>query len=64
MEYKPLKKLFHMYGGQNLETEYQMRLKSFSAYLIDITIHPIQDGEQKRGFIPFVFVLTKSWFQT
>ena len=29
MEYKPLKKLFHMYGGQNLETEYQMRLKVF-----------------------------------
>lgn len=60
MEYKPLKKLFHMYGGQNLETEYQMRLKSFSAYLIDITIHPIQDGEQKKEVsYPLFFVLTK-----
>ena len=32
MEYKPLKKLFHMYGGQNLETEYQMRLKVFHLF--------------------------------
>ena len=60
MEYKPLKTLFHMYGGQNLETEYQMRLKGFSTYLIDITIHPIQDGEQKKEVsYPLFFVLTK-----
>lgn len=60
MEYKPLKTLFHMYGDQNLETEYQMRLKSFSTYLIDITIHPIQDGEQKKEVsYSLFFVLTK-----
>lgn len=60
MEYKTLKTLFHMYGSQNLETEYQMRLKSFSAYLIDINIHPIQDGKQKTDTIyPLFFVLTK-----
>lgn len=60
MEYKPLKTLFHMYGDQNLETEYQMRLKSFSTYLIDITIHPVQDGEQKKEVsYSLFFVLTK-----
>lgn len=49
-----------MYGDQNLETEYQMRLKSFSTYLIDITIHPIQDGEQKKEVsYSLFFVLTK-----
>lgn len=49
-----------MYGGQNLETEYQMRLKSFSTYLIDINIHPIQDGKQKTDTIyQLFFVLTK-----
>lgn len=49
-----------MYGDQNLETEYQMRLKSFSTYLIDITIHPVQDGEQKKEVsYSLFFVLTK-----
>ena len=60
MEYKSLKTLFHMYGSQNLETEYQMRRKSFSSYLIDIDIHPIRDGKQDTDHsYPLFFVITK-----
>ena len=49
-----------MYGSQNLETEYQMRRKSFSSYLIDIDIHPIRDGKQDTDHsYPLFFVITK-----
>ncbi|MBO1209140.1 Fic family protein [Mammaliicoccus sciuri] len=60
MNYKPLKTLFHMYGWQNVETEYEMRKNSFSSYLININIHPIQNEEQKTEIsYPLFFVLTK-----
>ncbi|MDK9843591.1 cell filamentation protein Fic [Staphylococcus equorum] len=60
MNYKPLKTLFHMYGWENVETEYEMRRNSFSSYLININIHPIQNGEQKtETCYPLFFVLTK-----
>lgn len=60
MNYKPLKTIFHMYGWQNVETEYEMRKNSFSSYLININIHPIQNEEQKTEICyPLFFVLTK-----
>lgn len=60
MNYKPLKTLFHMYGWQTVEKEYEMRKNSFSSYLININIHPIQNEEQKTEICyPLFFVLTK-----
>lgn len=60
MEYKPLKKLFHIYGWDSIETEYEMRINSYSSYVTDIFINPIQDEKQKRDIsYPLFFVLTK-----
>ena len=36
MDYKPLKKLFHMYGWDSIETEYEMRKNSYASYVTDI----------------------------
>lgn len=61
MEYKTLKKLFHMYGWQNIDIEYNMRLNSYSSYVTDFAIHPIQDEKQQRGIeYPLFFVLNRS----
>lgn len=60
MKYKPLRTIFHIYGWENLENEYEMRKNSFSSYLTNINIHPIQDEKQKRETsYPLFFVLTK-----
>ncbi|MGV3096312.1 MULTISPECIES: hypothetical protein [Staphylococcus] len=61
MEYKTLKKLFHMYGWDNVETEYNMRLNSYSSYVTDFVIHPIQDEKQQRDAeYPLFFILNRS----
>lgn len=61
MEYKTLKKLFHMYGWDNVDTEYNMRLNSYSSYVTDFAIHPIQDEKQQRDVeYPLFFVLNRS----
>lgn len=60
MDYKPLKKLFHMYGWDSIETEYEMRKNSYASYVTDIYINPIQDEKQIRDVsYPLFFVLTK-----
>ncbi|PTK53710.1 Fic family protein [Staphylococcus haemolyticus] len=61
MEYKSLKKLFHMYGWDNIETEYNMRLNSYSSYVTDFIIHPIQDEKQQRDVeYPLFFILNRT----
>ncbi|MBI5975221.1 Fic family protein [Staphylococcus canis] len=61
MDYKPLKILFHMYGWENMETEYEMRKNSYSSYVTNIFINPIQDEKQKRDVsYPLFFIVTKS----
>ncbi|WP_053026400.1 hypothetical protein [Staphylococcus haemolyticus] len=61
MEYKSLKKLFHMYGWDNVDTEYNMRLNSYSSYVTDFIIHPIQDEKRQRDVeYPLFFVLNRS----
>ncbi|PKW57602.1 Fic family protein [Staphylococcus pseudintermedius] len=60
MDYKPLKKLFHMYGWDKLESEYEMRKNNYSSYVTDIFINPIQDEKQRRDVsYPLFFVVTK-----
>ncbi|MDW8544622.1 Fic family protein [Staphylococcus pseudoxylosus] len=60
MDYKPLKKLFHMYGWDNMETEYEMRRKSYSTFVTDLVINPIQNEIQHRNInYPLFFVITK-----
>ncbi|WP_238094226.1 hypothetical protein [Staphylococcus massiliensis] len=60
MEYKPLKILFHMYDWKKFELEYETRRDSFASYLMNIHIHPIQDGKQKsETCYPLFFVLNK-----
>lgn len=46
MTYKNLKKVFHMYGEQKLEHEYQIRQEAFTTFLTNIEIHPIRDQKQ------------------
>lgn len=46
MDYKNLKKIFHMFGEQNLENEYQIRQEAFTTFLTNIEIHPIRDQKQ------------------
>ena len=49
VEYKSLKKLFHM------------RLNSYSSYVTDFIIHPIQDEKRQRDVeYPLFFVLNRS----
>lgn len=60
MDYKPLKKLFHMYGWDIMQTEYEMRKNNFASFVTDIVINPIQNEIQKRNVkYPLFFVLTK-----
>ncbi|MCI2775189.1 Fic family protein [Staphylococcus petrasii] len=61
MEYKSLKKLFHMYGWDSIETEYNMRLNSYSSYVTDFIIHPIQDEKQRIEIkYPLFFVINRA----
>ncbi|BGE83351.1 Fic family protein [Staphylococcus petrasii] len=61
MEYKSLKKLFHMYGWDSIETEYNMRLNSYSSYVTDFIIHPIQDEKQRLEIkYPLFFVINRA----
>lgn len=63
MKYKTLKAMFHMYGDQNWENEYQIRINHFSTYLTDIIINPIQNEVQRRNIkYPLFFCSTKSIF--
>ncbi|UXR78465.1 Fic family protein [Staphylococcus sp. IVB6227] len=60
MSYKSLKTIFHMYGLEGVEQEYKSRINSFSTYLIDLEIHPIQDEKQKTSIsYPLFFTMTK-----
>lgn len=40
-------KAFHIYGWDSIETEYNMRLNSYSSYVTDFIIHPIQDENKE-----------------
>ncbi len=47
--------------GDNVDTEYNMRLNSYSSYVTDFIIHPIQDEKQQRDVeYPLFFVLNRS----
>ncbi|QJF24962.1 Fic family protein [Mammaliicoccus vitulinus] len=61
MEYKSLKKLFHMFGKENMESEYEMRKRHFSSYVTNIYINPIQDGKQLLNVkYPLFFSMNKN----
>ncbi|PNZ34644.1 Fic family protein, partial [Mammaliicoccus vitulinus] len=61
MEYKSLKKLFHMFGKGNMESEYEMRKRHFSSYVTNIYINPIQDGKQLLNVkYPLFFSMNKN----
>ena len=50
-----------MYGWDNVDTEYNMRLNSYSSYVTDFIIHPIQDEKRQRDVeYPLFFVLNRS----
>lgn len=60
MDHKPLKKLFHMYGWDIMQKEYEMRKNNYATFVTDIVINPIQNEIQKRNVkYPLFFVLTK-----
>lgn len=60
MEYKTLKTIFHMYGKENMENEYQMRIHSYSTYVTDIEMQPIQDENQIMHMsYPLFFTINK-----
>ncbi|UXR74051.1 Fic family protein [Staphylococcus sp. IVB6238] len=60
MSYKSLKTVFHMYGLEEVKKEYELRINSFSTYLIGLEIHPIQDEKQKTSIsYPLFFTMTK-----
>ncbi|EHJ08665.1 Fic family protein [Staphylococcus simiae] len=60
MDYKSLKKLFHMYGSDHVENEYNLRKNSYASYVTNLVINPIQDEKQKRDIsYPLFFVLTR-----
>ncbi|GEP85771.1 phage protein [Staphylococcus piscifermentans] len=56
MEYKELKKIFHIFGDSNLESAYQMRLNSFTTFLTNIYINPIRDQNQYKTVRYPVFI--------
>ncbi|NHM92492.1 MULTISPECIES: Fic family protein [Staphylococcus] len=63
MNYKNLKKIFHMSGYQNMENEYQLRLSHFSTYSTGIEINPMRDQVQIRNVkYPLFFCPTKELF--
>ena len=50
-----------MYGWDNVDTEYNMRLNSYSSYVTDFIIHPIEDEKRQRDVeYPLFFVLNRS----
>lgn len=48
MKYQNLKAVFHQYTTQRWENEYEKRRNHYSTYNIDISIHPIQNQQQKK----------------
>lgn len=60
LEYKTLKKLFHMSGWEKFEVEYSRRVKDFSSFVTEFIIHPIQDENPMRHInYPLFFTLNK-----
>lgn len=50
-----------MYGWDSIETEYNMRINSYSSYVIDFIIHPIQDEKQRIEIkYPLFFVINRA----
>lgn len=61
MEYKSLKKIFHMNGKEIMESEYEMRKRHFSSYETNIYINPIQDEKQLLHIkYPLFFSMNKN----
>lgn len=61
MEYKALKKIFHMFGKDNMESEYEMRIRHFSSYKTNVHINPIQDEKQLLNVkYPLFFSMNKN----
>ncbi|WP_232191415.1 hypothetical protein [Mammaliicoccus sciuri] len=46
MKYKPLKSIFLLFGTDVMQAEYDMRIRHYSSYLLDINISPMQDEKQ------------------
>lgn len=43
-----------MYGWDSIETEYNLRLNSYSSYVTDFIIHSIQDEKKEQKLnIPY-----------
>lgn len=64
MKYRDLKTIYHMYGKQHWENEYNIRYSRFTSYKTNINIHPIQDEKQKLGIsFPLFFCNTEDIFK-
>ncbi|WP_259341641.1 hypothetical protein [Staphylococcus haemolyticus] len=57
-----MKKLFHMYGWDNIETEYNMRLNSYSSYVTDLLFiqFRMKNNKETLSILYFLF-LTERW---
>ena len=64
MKYKSLKTIFHMFGTDVMQEEYDMRIRHYSSYLLDINISPMQDEKQILDIqYPLFYSINKSLFK-
>ncbi|PTK03674.1 Fic family protein [Mammaliicoccus sciuri] len=64
MKYKSLKTIFHMFGTDVMQEEYDMRIRHYSSYLLDINISPMQDEKQLLDIqYPLFYSINKSLFK-
>ncbi|MCD8801177.1 Fic family protein [Mammaliicoccus sciuri] len=64
MKYKSLKTIFHMFGTDVMQEEYDMRIRHYSSYLLDINISPMQGEKQLLDIqYPLFYSITKSLFK-
>ncbi|MFU1768622.1 Fic family protein [Mammaliicoccus sciuri] len=64
MKYKSLKTIFHMFGTDVMQAEYDKRIRHYSSYLLDINISPMQDEKQLLDIqYPLFYSINKSLFK-
>ncbi|MDO0955936.1 hypothetical protein Q1M13_01495 [Mammaliicoccus sciuri] len=51
MKYKPLKSIFLLFGTDVMQAEYDMRIRHYSSYLLDINISPIKSNNYLLIFL-------------
>ncbi|WP_436878644.1 Fic family protein [Mammaliicoccus sciuri] len=64
MKYKSLKTIFHMFGTDVMQEKYDMRIRHYSSYLLDINISPMQGEKQLLDIqYPLFYSINKSLFK-